>query len=226
MLIHIVRHGRTAYSATYRLNGDPRVPVPLDHEGVAQCRVARDALLVAHVAICVASPFLRTRQTADLLTMGHHIPIVTDARLGELDYGRFEGRPFTEYADWLPRHGPWARPPGAGEAQREGIRRMIGGLRAALDHPRPLLVVTHGLLASVLRHGATLGDALFFPEAPYLTPLSYTPNDLARLLDDLDAELDRSLRGQWAGLLGVAGPVGPVSVGRTPDYPEKEDSHA
>lgn len=189
MLIYVLRHGRTAYSAAYLLNGDPHVPVPLDDEGVAQCVAARDALPVAEIAVGVCSPFLRTRQTAELLTAGRKIPIVTDARLGEVDYGQFEGRSFTEYAEWLRRRGGWARPPGAREAQREGIQRMARGLRAALDYPRPLLVVTHGLMVSVLRHSAPLRNVLLFPEAPYLTPTTLTPDYLSSILDDLERDL-------------------------------------
>ena len=192
MLIYVMRHGRTAYSASYLLNGDPHIPVPLDDEGVAQCKAARDTLPVAEIAVGVCSAFVRTRQTAEVLTADHRIPIVTDARLGEVDYGQFEGRPFTEYAEWLRRHGGWTHPPGAKEAQRDGIRRMIQGLRAALDYPRPLLVVAHGLLVSVLHHGAPLRNVLLFPQAPYLAPLTFTPDDLARALEELERDLTTS----------------------------------
>lgn len=191
MLIYILRHGRTTYSATYRVNGDPRVPVTLDDRGVAQCHAARATLPLAGIASCVCSPFPRTQQTAELLTRGYQIPIRVNDHLAELDYGQFEGRPFTEYAGWLAGHGGWARPPGAAEAQREGIRRMMSGLRAELQHAGPLLVVTHGLPVSVLRHGRPLDDLLFLPEAPYVAPVTFTPDELRRLLDELDSELER-----------------------------------
>ncbi len=44
-------------------------------------------------------------------------------------------------------HGPWQRPPGATESQREAITRMLDGLLGALVHPGPRLVVAHGLLS-------------------------------------------------------------------------------
>ncbi|MFJ5105326.1 histidine phosphatase family protein [Streptomyces sp. NPDC088554] len=134
--------------------------------------------------------------------------LVIEDRLNELDYGEFEGGPFLGYGDWLDRHGAWRRPPGAGESQREGIRRMLLGVQACLALPGPRLLVSHGLLLSVLfwKQNRAAGEAmpLFFSEAPCVQPLDVEDDVLggwiADLLSDLDAEAgqDPDARGDAA----------------------------
>jgi hypothetical protein len=110
MLTSLVRHARTAYSANYRVNGRPDVGVPLDSTGQDQCLAARPKMVLENVAACVVSEFRRTAQTAELLLGGRSVPMTTDRRLNELDYGDFEGGPLLEYGRWLRVHGPWQRP--------------------------------------------------------------------------------------------------------------------
>jgi probable phosphoglycerate mutase len=191
-LTYLVRHARTRYSADYRANGRPDVAVPLDQDGRSQCVSARVVLPVESIAICLVSQFGRTAQTAELLLAGRTVPLVVDGRLDEIDYGDFEGGPFLEYGRWLRTYGPWRRPPGARESQREAIVRMIDGLRGVLAHPGPRLVVAHGLLLSVVNSTRT-GKPLtgtFFPEAPHLTPETFTDEDLLAYADRLTAEIN------------------------------------
>lgn len=182
MTTYLIRHGRTDYSSRYLVNGDPTLPIQLNEEGVQSCHAARPTIPASAVRTWIASTFPRTQQTAALLS-GDATPLSVHPFLDELDYGAFEGRPFLEYAGWLQNHGPRARPPGAGESQHEGIRRMLQGLVATLDEPGPRVVVAHGLLLSVmgwhLTHALGAPMPLFFPEAAYLVPLTMTDAQLA-----------------------------------------------
>ncbi|SDH42465.1 probable phosphoglycerate mutase [Sinosporangium album] len=203
MISYLVRHGRTGYSATYRLNGDPGVPVGLDSVGRQQCRIPVTG--ISRVAFCLTSGFLRARQSAELMLSESRVPIAVDTRLNELDYGDFEGKAFSDYAHWLAREGSGRRPPGSVESQREGIRRILSGLRAAPLCPGPRLIVTHGLAVSVLRWcqaspSTSLTD-LFFPEAPYVTALGIFDDELVEIADQRIAEIDlqsRQIPGQPA----------------------------
>ncbi|MFG2850904.1 histidine phosphatase family protein [Streptomyces mirabilis] len=196
MKTHILRHGQTEYSTKYLVNGDPSVPVQLSEEGVRSCQRAWTVLPLHSLRTWVASGFPRAQQTALLLTGVPAADLVIEDRLNELDYGEFEGGPFLGYGDWLDRRGAWRRPPGAAESQREGIRRMLLGVQACLALPGPRLLVSHGLLLSVLfwQQNRPAGEAmpLFFPEAPCLQPLDVQDAVLggwiADLLSDLDAE--------------------------------------
>ncbi|WP_382465444.1 histidine phosphatase family protein [Streptomyces noursei] len=199
MTTHILRHGETQYSRQYLVNGDPTRPIPLSKDGVLSCGLVWHTLPLRQVSTWLSSEFPRARQTASRL-MGVPEPgPVVDARLNELDYGDFEGGPFLKYASWLQKHGGRCRPPGARESQREGIERMLVGLQAAVEHPSPRVIVCHGLLVSVLHwyRERSAGDSmpLFFPEAPYVQPISFEDEDLLRcvksLLADIAAEPER-----------------------------------
>jgi 2,3-bisphosphoglycerate-dependent phosphoglycerate mutase len=196
---YVVRHAPTVYSAAYRVNGVPSVDVPLTSDGEAACVQARSVLPIDEIAACVASPFRRCQRTADLL-VDSTAPILTDARLGELDYGAFEGGEFLAYARWLAQHGPSVRPPGGRESQSVGIIRMLTGLRAVLDRPKPRLVVAHGLLLSVVRWarahpGQPLID-VFLPGEPSLTPMVVADDELTAIIGFLVDDLDHAVRGQ------------------------------
>jgi 2,3-bisphosphoglycerate-dependent phosphoglycerate mutase len=211
MTTHLLRHARTDYSARYLVNGNAGLPLFLDEEGVRTCEAARRNLPTTCVLTWITSAFPRAQQTAALLWNSPDALPIVDPMLNELDYGDFEGTPFLDYAVWLRRHGPWTRPPGAAESQREGITRMLHGLRAVLDHPGPRVVAAHGLLLSVLGWYLTRtpGAAmpLFFPEAPYLEPLTMTDERLTAhttvLLEELAAQERQSPVQSEAHLFGA-----------------------
>ncbi|MFD7917739.1 histidine phosphatase family protein [Streptomyces sp. NPDC059740] len=193
MTTHVLRHAETDHSRRYLVNGDPGLLLPLNEDGRRSCGQVWHTLPLRNTATWLSSEFLRARQTAAALMAVPTPDLVVDPRLNELAYGDFEGGPFLAYAAWLQRWGGWQRPPGGRESQREGIRRMLLGLLAAVDQPGPRIIVCHGLLASVLHwYQDRTGDApmpLFFPEAPYLQPISFENAELQRCAEDLLAYL-------------------------------------
>jgi probable phosphoglycerate mutase len=138
VITYLLRHGQTPFSASYRVNGDPRLALFLDETGREQCRLARSAILVAEIRSCVTSGFPRAFQTAKLMLERASVSVTSDWQLDELDYGAFEGRPFTEYAAWLGQHGPRASPP----AQPSRSARASGECWRACG--RPLSCRVHG----------------------------------------------------------------------------------
>jgi hypothetical protein len=128
------------------------------------------------------------------------VPILTGARLGELDYGVFGGGEFLAYAHWLAEHGLSVRPPGGRESQSVGIIGMLTGLRAVLARPRPRLVVVHGLLLSVQRWArAHPGEPLidvFLPGEPGLAALVIADDELSTIIAFLVDDLAGAVRGQ------------------------------
>lgn len=187
MAITITRHAQTDYSAKYLVNGDPTRPVGLTSEGRYACGALGRQIDKRHVRTWIVTRFGRTHETARLVA-GNAVDLVTEHLLDELDYGWFDGGAFLAYGAWLDRHGGWRRPPGATESQREGLLRMLRGLRASLEHPGPQVVIAHGLLVSMIRWYADDGVApmpLFFPEAPYAQPLELQDDDLDAMISDL-----------------------------------------
>jgi broad specificity phosphatase PhoE len=89
--IIIVRHGRTEFNASGRLQG--RTDNPLDEVGFAQAEAVaaylQPELLPDTVFVC--SPLLRARQTATAIVERIGSSFEIDERWIELDYGAYEG---------------------------------------------------------------------------------------------------------------------------------------
>lgn len=138
MLI-VVRHGRTEANASGRLLG--RLDLGLDDLGRAQAVALAQA--VGRVDRVVASPLLRTRETA----AAFGVAVETDDRLMELDYGEFDGLPLVDvpaelWQRW--RSDPTFAPPGGESlvALRERVTQALEGLSAPAM-TETIVVVTH-----------------------------------------------------------------------------------
>jgi probable phosphoglycerate mutase len=105
-----------------------------------------------------------------------------------------------EYGRWLEEHGPWQRPPRSPESQREAILRMLDGLRDVLAWSGPRLVVAHGLLVSVIQQ-ATI-SSIHFPEAPYVTPIQLSDDELRDLTAHLTEEIQQERADQTSQVAG------------------------
>ena len=84
------RHGRTAFNATARLQG--QVDIPLDDVGRWQARTAAAAMLVRHTPTRIVSSDLgRAVETADPLARMAGVDVETDERVRERSFGEWEG---------------------------------------------------------------------------------------------------------------------------------------
>ncbi|WP_326597881.1 histidine phosphatase family protein [Streptomyces sp. NBC_01803] len=119
------------------MNGDPSAALPLNAEGIAACHRLHHTGSLSDARVWITSGFQRTQQTALLLAGATRAEFRSDPRLNELGYGDFEGGSFLDYATWLGRHGPWARPPGSAESQGEAFARMLAGVQGTLTRPGP-----------------------------------------------------------------------------------------
>ncbi len=88
-MIYIIRHGQTELNHAHVLQG--RSDHPLNDNGIAQAREAGARLksLGIEFSHVYSSPLIRAIQTAQLVAP--EIPIITDNRLIEMDYGPYEG---------------------------------------------------------------------------------------------------------------------------------------
>ena len=88
----------------------------------------------------------RTRETADLALEGRDVPRLVVAELDEVRFGRWEERPFEQYAAWAWAAGPTERAPGDGESRQEvGARFAAGWTRVLERAEQTVLAVVHGL---------------------------------------------------------------------------------
>jgi broad specificity phosphatase PhoE len=157
----LVRHGATPRTAEDRFSGDGGVE--LSDEGCAQVRALAERLATTTIQAVYASPFARTRQTAELLADPHHLPIALRDGLREIGHGHWEGlsrcevesRFAEEYSNW--QADPFSYAPEGGEAGVLVLARALPVIREiVVSHPNDtVLVVSHKatirlLLASLL----------------------------------------------------------------------------
>ncbi len=88
-MICIIRHGQTDLNRKHRLLG--RTDCPLNAAGTAEAQEAAQELRRRGVVFdaVYSSPLLRAVQTAEIVAP--NVPLLTDGRLLEMDYGPYEG---------------------------------------------------------------------------------------------------------------------------------------
>lgn len=169
----LVRHGQTAMTVARGYSGSSEPGPPLDATGRAQAaaaaalvdRVGRDLWGdVAYPGEVVASPMVRTQETAAVVAGRLGVPVRTDALFQEADFGAWQGLTGVQIEErWPGMLEPWhtrgdVRPPG-GESMAdvgERLRRGLDTLRGT--GPRTVVVVSHAVAIRAAL-GVTMGSA-------------------------------------------------------------------
>lgn len=89
MRLYAARHGQTEWNVLWKNCGT--TDVPLNELGVAQAHELAQAAEKHPIHLIISSPMIRARQTAQVIADRMHIPVLTDQRLVEQNYGIFEG---------------------------------------------------------------------------------------------------------------------------------------
>jgi broad specificity phosphatase PhoE len=153
-----VRHGRTAWNAERRFQG--QTDIPLDAEGLAQAQALAAHLQPERFDVAVASDLTRARQTAEAICAGRDLRLELDPDLRELEFGEWEGMTWTEIvARWpelddryetSPRH----YTPAGGEPWEHLCARVERALRAIASRnagDARVLIVSHaGVMHAIL----------------------------------------------------------------------------
>lgn len=95
----VLRHGRTAWNASGRFQG--QADVPLDSRGVAQAERAAEVLAELAPSAITSSDLSRARQTAEPLARLTGLSVGTDKRLREIQVGTWEGLTIDEVVSGL-----------------------------------------------------------------------------------------------------------------------------
>ena len=114
MKIYLVRHGETDWNQAGLLQG--QTDIDLNAQGFAQAEEAAERLREVPFEIAFCSPLIRARHTAETIVGDRKIPLTTDERLRELNFGPWEGvdirtikdknsQPFTNPGSYIPPEG-------------------------------------------------------------------------------------------------------------------------
>lgn len=99
-----LRHGQTDHNKESLFMGAGRADPPLNAEGIREVRDAAQQLKKERFDLLVYGGKKRVRQTAELLMEEISVPIMKlDDRIGEMDFGVFEGLIADEIAARYPR---------------------------------------------------------------------------------------------------------------------------
>lgn len=89
MKIYLVRHGETDWNKAGRFQGS--VDIPLNQYGIELAEITSEGMKKIPFDIIYASPLMRAQKTAEILRRDRNIAIITDDRLKEMSFGRYEG---------------------------------------------------------------------------------------------------------------------------------------
>ncbi|MCC8066807.1 MAG: histidine phosphatase family protein [Clostridiales bacterium] len=150
MKIYVARHGQTRWNLEDRVSG--RTDIPLTDQGWRQAEQLAEEVAGLDIDLMIVSPLLRAQQTAGVIARRCGIPMSTDERLIEFDFGVFEGRHRTDPEFRAIRRNLAYRYP-EGESSFDVAARVF----QLLDEiqvkyaGKTILLVCHGALARVLR---------------------------------------------------------------------------
>jgi broad specificity phosphatase PhoE len=147
--LFLVRHAETTLSTDDRFAGS--TDVPLSDHGRDQVRRLAHRLQDFPPAAIIASTMGRTVETAQILAEPHGLRVQTDARLREIDHGRWEGLTRTEVLARYPMEAgmwladPYNFAPVGGETGRSVEARAVPAIKEIVaTYPDDLVyVVSH-----------------------------------------------------------------------------------
>ena len=197
--IFAVRHGRTAWNAEWRIQGQR--DEPLDGLGRWQAEQLAQALAAEPLAAIYSSDLQRAAATAAPLARQRGLAVLPDPGLRERGFGVFEGLTHAQVEQHWPvdarrwRERDPSFGPGGGESLVDFYARSVAALsRLAAGHPgQAVLLVVHGGVLDCWYRAAThaglqgarswkLGNAT-------INRLLYSPHGLAVVGWNDDAHL-------------------------------------
>jgi probable phosphoglycerate mutase len=161
--IYFVRHGETILTPERRFSGGDGSDPELSDEGIAQAEAVGRELAAREADLIIASPMVRTKQTADAIAKATGLKVTYDEAWREAAFGEWDGLTIPQVKELYPNEWlAWVSNTGAtagtsGESYEDVAARSDLALsNLALEHPgKTIIVVTHNyvirtLVASVL----------------------------------------------------------------------------
>lgn len=148
----VVRHGQTPLTAARRFSGGGVEGPGLDEVGREQAARAAELLASSGAVAVVASPMVRTRQTAEAIAARLGVSIRVDDGWRECHFGEWEGLTLAEITERYPEQvASWyastATAPPGGESLDDLARRVgVARDKVLARHPaQTVVVVTHSM---------------------------------------------------------------------------------
>jgi broad specificity phosphatase PhoE len=144
--VFLVRHGETEWSRSGQHTS--RTDLPLLPDGVADAEALGRRLREHDLALVLASPLIRARETARLAGFGGAVEITDDLR--ELGYGEYEGRTTPEIRRERPGWSIWTDGAPGGEALSDAGARADRVIERALAADGDVALFGHGHILRIV----------------------------------------------------------------------------
>jgi len=144
----LMRHGEAESNVSNMVSsGASARKVHLTEKGRAEAVAAAKKLDKEKISAIYCSPYARTRETADIIAEALGLPVATDERICEAEFGSMVGKtPAEFYAAFPSPSDRWTHAPEGGENFSQIRKRMIDFVREidAKHSGETVLVVSHG----------------------------------------------------------------------------------
>ncbi len=155
MRLWITRHGQTDLNAGELMQG--RSDIPLNEVGRQQALTAREKIGDMVFDAVYASPLIRAVETAAVIGNVEQDTVITDPRIIETDFGKYEQCPYGSMGPWMSLY--WAFPeviptPPTVESTKQMVERSHEFLRELEEKytgNENILVVCHGGIIRAIR---------------------------------------------------------------------------
>ena len=150
MKLYVVRHGRTEYNEKRIFCG--RTDIPLCEKGREQLSKLASDSLSFDLDVIFSSPLIRAVETATAAAEVCGLPIITDDRLMERNFGDYEGTTVNTDADRECRYNFAYRYPN-GESYLNVIARVYNFLDeiSEIHFDKNVMIVAHGGVCRTIR---------------------------------------------------------------------------
>ncbi|MEI6400480.1 MAG: class I tRNA ligase family protein, partial [bacterium] len=155
----VMRHGEAEHNLHWQVSTHPDNPHHLTDNGKEQVRVSAEDLKDKKIDMMVISPFVRTRETAQIVkeVLGlSDEQTIFDERLKEFGVYSFEGKTWGEYHDAFPKTKEYVDAKNDGDESYLDIKLRVMELLYEYEttyKDKNILFVTHGGPAWMLRSG-------------------------------------------------------------------------
>lgn len=157
----VMRHGQAEHNVLEILSTNINNTHHLTNEGINTIKLSAQVLKDKNIDIIVSSPFLRTRETVEIINDVLNISkenILYDERLVEINAGVMDGKLEKEWKELFPTEKIFYTAPEGGESLQQ-VKKRIGDLLYELESKykgKNILLVSHGdplwMLLGVVAH--------------------------------------------------------------------------
>lgn len=165
----MMRHGESGKNIKNIVSSDP-LSNNLTERGKEEVRASARALARTGIDVIYASPFMRTRETVEIVARVLGIEssaIVFDERLRELDFGSLSGKPLAEFLAYRETKALHFTEPMPGGESYADVKKRVGEFLYEIESTvvgKRILIVTHGVCLESLVTLSRGGDVHMLAE--------------------------------------------------------------